>query len=129
MNKILNYQKIFFTLLVFASLTGNALAFEAKLSPENPKGGEGIWVTIDGKGLFKYKIFFNGKIYKTFKRKNGTKGVLIPLAIRDKGNKDLLIKEKFLFLTLSKKHYPVNISKRKIKVFHLSKKYTLPVLV
>ena len=43
MKKVLNYQKIFFTLPVFAPHTGNALAFEAKLSLENRKVGEDIW--------------------------------------------------------------------------------------
>ncbi|MFC1501105.1 M23 family metallopeptidase [Elusimicrobiota bacterium] len=122
MIRIFSNKKIFFTIALFATITCNVFAFEVELSPENPKGGEAFWVTIEGKNSLSYKVYFGRNKYGAYKINEHKKAVLIPLNIGTEGTKKLTVKEKFLFFTLNKKSLDIDINKRKIEVFRLSKK-------
>jgi hypothetical protein len=94
-------------------------AFDVVVLPEEPTGGECILVRITGCSLFGYRITFNDGKYKPYRLKKKIKEIFLPLEIKESGTKELIVKKKFMGISLKKKKINVTVAARKIESYRL----------
>ncbi len=104
---------------LYFSLISTLFSFEVALNPRNPVGGEGVRINIRGAGHLGYEIIFGGKSFSPFRTQAGVLEIFLPVPIEAKGASEILIREKFVGITIGEKKEVIEVTPRDFKVIKL----------
>lgn len=112
---------LFAALVLFCVQAGvHASVFKARIIPENPKGGEALYIKATGPEEYKYEADFNGKSYDMFTATAGKHELLLPTGIEGKGARKIVLRALKNDKVAERKQFEVYVTKRKVKVIKLT---------
>lgn len=95
-------------------------AFEASVFPQNPKGGEGFLLVINGEPNECFEITFNEKHYVPYNFEGGKKEIFLPIKIEEKGRKKIIVQRKLQNEQFETKELEIEIREREITTVYLN---------
>jgi len=115
MKKLLS---VLFSIFVFFTVS---CSLEFKVIKRNVEYGNAFLIKLKKSKIFKYEVFFDKRKYPLYEYKENYI-TFIPIPVEGIKDNILVIKKKILGIRVKKLRKEISIKKRKIRIYHLTKK-------